>query len=44
VVRGEGAVAKERMQARVKAWEDGKWVRDAASAHAGKRAARMAAE
>jgi ring-1,2-phenylacetyl-CoA epoxidase subunit PaaA len=44
VVRGEGAVAKERMQARVKAWEDGKWVRDAASAHAEKRAARMAAE
>jgi ring-1,2-phenylacetyl-CoA epoxidase subunit PaaA len=44
VVRGEGAVAKERMQARVKAWEDGKWVRDAAAAHAEKRAARMAAE
>ena len=44
VVRGEGATAKERMQARVKAWEDGKWVRDAAAAHAEKRAARMAAE
>jgi ring-1,2-phenylacetyl-CoA epoxidase subunit PaaA len=44
VVRGEGATAKERMQARVKAWEDGKWVRDAASAHAAKRAALMAAE
>ena len=44
VVRGEGPVAKERMQARVKAWEDGKWVRDAAAAHAEKRAARMAAE
>jgi ring-1,2-phenylacetyl-CoA epoxidase subunit PaaA len=44
VVRGEGAVAKERMQARVKAWEDGKWVRDAAAAHAEKRATRMAAE
>jgi len=44
VVRGEGAVAKERMQARVKAWEDGKWVRDAAAAHAEKRSSRMAAE
>ena len=44
MVRGEGPLAKERMQARVKAWEDGKWVRDAAIAHAEKRAARMAAE
>src|SRR5437870_6267405 len=43
VVRGEGAVAKERMQARVQAWEDGKWVRDAAAAHAEKRATLMAA-
>jgi ring-1,2-phenylacetyl-CoA epoxidase subunit PaaA len=39
VVRGEGPVAKERMQARVKAWEDGAWVREAARAHAEKRAA-----
>jgi ring-1,2-phenylacetyl-CoA epoxidase subunit PaaA len=39
VVRGEGQVAKERMQARVKAWEDGAWVRQAAAAHAEKRAA-----
>jgi ring-1,2-phenylacetyl-CoA epoxidase subunit PaaA len=45
VVRGEGPVAKERMQARVKAWEDGAWVREAAQAHAEKRAAaRVAAE
>jgi ring-1,2-phenylacetyl-CoA epoxidase subunit PaaA len=44
VVRGEGAVAKERMQARVQAWEEGKWVRDAAAAHAEKRATLMAAE
>ncbi|HWA88536.1 MAG TPA: 1,2-phenylacetyl-CoA epoxidase subunit PaaA, partial [Rhizomicrobium sp.] len=44
VVRGEGAVAKERMQARVKAWEDGAWVREAALAHASKRGQRMAAE
>lgn len=45
VVRGEGPVAKERMKARVDAWEDGRWVRDAAIAHAEKRAAqREAAE
>jgi ring-1,2-phenylacetyl-CoA epoxidase subunit PaaA len=45
VVRGEGPVAKERMKARTDAWEKGRWVREAAVAHAEKRAARrMAAE
>jgi ring-1,2-phenylacetyl-CoA epoxidase subunit PaaA len=44
VVRGEGPVAKERLAARVKAWDDGAWVREAALAHAEKRGARMAAE
>ena len=44
VVRGEGPVAKERLAARVKAWEDGAWVREAALAHAEKRGARCAAE
>src|ERR1041384_5813816 len=44
VVRGEGAVAKERVQARVRAWDDGAWVREAASAHAAKRATKVAAE
>jgi ring-1,2-phenylacetyl-CoA epoxidase subunit PaaA len=44
VVRGEGPVAKERLAARVKAWEDGAWVREAALAHAEKRGARLAAE
>ncbi len=45
VVKGEGQVAKERMVARVKAWEDGSWVREAARAHAQKRAAaKFAAE
>jgi ring-1,2-phenylacetyl-CoA epoxidase subunit PaaA len=45
VVRGEGPVAKERMNARVGAWEDGAWVREAALAHAEKRrGSRMAAE
>jgi ring-1,2-phenylacetyl-CoA epoxidase subunit PaaA len=43
VVRGEGAVAKERMAARVKAWEDGAWVREAAVVHAEKRLARKEA-
>ncbi len=38
VVRGEGALAKERMAARIEAWEDGAWVREAALAHADKRA------
>ncbi|HEY8948402.1 MAG TPA: 1,2-phenylacetyl-CoA epoxidase subunit PaaA [Rhizomicrobium sp.] len=44
VVRGEGPVAKERMQARVKAWDEGAWVREAAAAHAAKHEAREAAE
>ncbi len=43
VVRGEGPVARERMDARVRAWEEGAWVRDAALAHAEKRAAKRAA-
>jgi ring-1,2-phenylacetyl-CoA epoxidase subunit PaaA len=43
VVRGEGPVARERITARRKAWEDGAWVRDAAAAHAEKHARRVAA-
>jgi ring-1,2-phenylacetyl-CoA epoxidase subunit PaaA len=43
VVRGQGPAAQERMEARVKAWEDGAWVREAAMAHADKRAARSEA-
>ncbi|GAO80991.1 1,2-phenylacetyl-CoA epoxidase subunit PaaA [Sphingopyxis sp. C-1] len=43
VVRGEGAVAKERMSARRKAWDEGAWVREAADAFAAKRSARAAA-
>ncbi len=38
VVRGEGPVARERLTARRKAWDDGAWVRDAAAAHADKHA------
>jgi ring-1,2-phenylacetyl-CoA epoxidase subunit PaaA len=44
VVRGEGPTAKERHQARVHAWDDGAWVREAAAAHASKRAMKVAAE
>jgi ring-1,2-phenylacetyl-CoA epoxidase subunit PaaA len=43
VVRGEGPVAKERLQARIAAWEENAWVRDAAIAHEEKRAMRAAA-
>lgn len=44
VVKGNGPCNKERLAARNKAWEDGKWVRDAALAHARKRQARNQAE
>jgi len=40
VVNGHGPCNKERLAARVGAWEDGAWVREAALAHARKRAAR----
>jgi ring-1,2-phenylacetyl-CoA epoxidase subunit PaaA len=43
VVRGEGAVAKERLLARRKAWDDGAWVREAADAHEAKRVAKRRA-
>ncbi|PQB05037.1 1,2-phenylacetyl-CoA epoxidase subunit PaaA [Aureitalea marina] len=36
VVKGHGPCNKERMEARVGAWERGAWVRDAAMAHAEK--------
>lgn len=40
VVAGKGPCNKQRLNARVKAWEDGAWVRDAAVAYAEKRAKR----
>ncbi len=40
VVAGHGPCAKDRMAARVKAWDDGAWVREAALAHAQKQANR----
>ena len=42
VVKGNGPCNKERIAARQKAHEDGAWVREAAMAHAEKRAARAA--
>jgi ring-1,2-phenylacetyl-CoA epoxidase subunit PaaA len=42
VVGGDGACNRERLAMRVKAWDDGAWVRDAASAYATKQAARLA--
>ena len=39
VVKGHGPMARERIDARREAWEDGAWVREAALAHAAKRAA-----
>ena len=37
VVKGNGPMAKDRLRARKKAWEEGKWVRDAAVAFAKKK-------
>ncbi len=42
VLKGNGPCNRERIAARVRAWDDGAWVRDAAVAHAEKRAARAA--
>jgi ring-1,2-phenylacetyl-CoA epoxidase subunit PaaA len=36
VVGGDGPVNRERLAARIKAWDDGAWVREAAMAHARK--------
>ena len=38
VVNGDGPMNRERLQARVKAWDEGAWVREAALAHARKTA------
>src|SRR5689334_5734453 len=40
VVKGNGPCNKERLEARRKAWDEGKWVRDAAEAYAEKKAAK----
>jgi ring-1,2-phenylacetyl-CoA epoxidase subunit PaaA len=43
VVGGDGPCNKERLAARVKAYEDGAWVREAALAHARKQATKQEA-
>ena len=43
VVNGNGPCNRERLAARVKAWDDGAWVREAALAHARKQATRAQA-
>ena len=43
VLKGNGPCNRERLRTRVKAWDDGAWVREAAMAHAAKKAARDAA-
>jgi ring-1,2-phenylacetyl-CoA epoxidase subunit PaaA len=43
VVGGDGPCNRERLAARVKAWDDGAWVRDAALAHAARRELKEAA-
>ncbi|MDP2742303.1 MAG: 1,2-phenylacetyl-CoA epoxidase subunit A, partial [Hydrogenophaga sp.] len=44
VVNGDGPCNKERLATRVKAWNDGAWVREAALAHAAKQQARTMKE
>jgi ring-1,2-phenylacetyl-CoA epoxidase subunit PaaA len=39
VVRGDGPCNRQRMEKRVGAWEEGRWVREAAAAHAAKHSA-----
>lgn len=43
VIKGNGPCNVDRLQTRVKAWEDGAWVRDGLLAHARKKAARRQA-
>ena len=43
VLNGNGPCNTERLNARNKAWDDGKWVRDGMLEHARKKAARLAA-
>jgi ring-1,2-phenylacetyl-CoA epoxidase subunit PaaA len=44
VVKGNGPCNRQRLEARKKAWADGQWVRDAATAYAEKRKVREAEE
>jgi ring-1,2-phenylacetyl-CoA epoxidase subunit PaaA len=42
VVKGNGPMSRDRIEHKTRAWEEGAWVREAASAHAAKRARRAA--
>jgi ring-1,2-phenylacetyl-CoA epoxidase subunit PaaA len=42
VVKGAGPMSRERIEVKKKAWDDGAWVREAATAHAAKQAKRAA--
>ena len=44
VLKGNGPCSTDRIATRQKAWDDGAWVRDAMTAHAEKKAAKVAAE
>ena len=39
VIGGDGPCNKQRLAARIKAWEEGRWCRDGLMAHASKKAA-----
>lgn len=43
VVKGNGPCNKQRLEARRNAWEEGRWVREAAAAHAAKKVAKQKA-
>lgn len=43
VVSGNGRMNRERVGHKVRVWEDNRWVREAATAHAEKQRARLAA-
>jgi ring-1,2-phenylacetyl-CoA epoxidase subunit PaaA len=40
-IKGDGLLNRERVAHKVKAWDDGRWVRDGAEAHAAKNNKRM---
>ena len=44
VIKGNGPCNRDRLRTRVKAWEDGAWVREAAMAHADEARARATRE
>jgi len=44
VVAGDGPMNRERLAMRVKAWDEGAWVREAATAHADKATRRLATQ